>query len=130
MAAFLASSLVLGAAEGYVRGYWPESMFEGEARWVLWLFDEWWFYAGRKLVVASVIALLLHRFVVPRVRAKWRFAPSWWSDFFALLACFALSTIPTFIWGYAYSMPIAFVLSVGAASGALKLESWPKHAAV
>ena len=130
VAAFLTSSLFLGAAEGYVRGYWPESMFEGEARWALWLFEEWWLYSGRRLLPASIIALILHRFVVPRVRAKWHIAPSWWFEYSALLACFAVSTIPAVIWGYAYAMPIAFALSVGVAGGALKLEGRPMRAAV
>lgn len=128
MMAFLASSFVLGAVEGFARGYWPEDIFEG--RWVLWLFEEWWLYAGTRLLPASVIGLLLYRFLIPYVRTRWQFRASWWSQYLALLGCFLISTIPAIIWGYVYSLPFAFALSVGAAAAALHLEGRPTRAAV
>ena len=124
---FLASTLVLGAIEGYVRGYWPEAMFEGETRWAAWLADEWWLYAGRGLLVASIIALALLRFAAPRVRTRLHLAQSWWLDELALLACFVLATIPALVFGYVYSMPAAFIASVLLAGCVLKLEAWGRR---
>jgi hypothetical protein len=123
----LVCTFALGTLEGFAYGYWSAESLQG--RWLLALFEEWWFNAGARLLPASVVALLAFRLAAPSLGRRLPSSQSWWGAYFALVACFAGAVVLAMIWGFVWSMPLAFLVGVGCSAAVLRLERLPVRVA-